>query len=236
MNFILHQKHDTASSPSTVADTVGQGEGVAEFKAVESLASTPGQANDHGTNGEEWLLSHDLPHGLRAPRFDSSRLKFVASVTDREREAARERGGADEVLLDRVWLCPQCHALPSFRPACPCCGSARVERDSLMHHFACAYVGQTSEFRITADDGHACPKCCTQRLIMGTDCESLHGPYRCDDCQWSPQELEIIGHCLKCGLRFPAHQAVLEDLVGYHCSESVHTEALVKKPAAHCHS
>jgi hypothetical protein len=28
--------------------------------------------------------------------------------------------------------------------------------------------------------------------------------------------LEIVGHCLKCGFRFPAQQAVLEDLVGHH--------------------
>ena len=195
---------------------------------IEPSTSMPISKNDTGSNGDEWLISHDLPHGLRAPRFDSTRLKFVSTVTDGERGAACESGRADTVLLDRVWLCPQCHALPSFRPACPCCGSARIERDSLMHHFACAYVGQTSEFYVTENEGLACPKCCTQRLIMGTDCERLQGPYRCDDCHWSPQELEIIGHCLKCGLRFPSHQAVLEDLVGHHYSESAQAESSVR--------
>ena len=176
--------------------------------------AAPATGHHDDASGVEWLLSHDLPHGLRAPRFDSSRLKFVSPASDRACAVTPEQDRRSEVLLDRVWVCPQCHALPSFRPACPCCGSARVERDSLMHHFACAYVGQVSEFRVTSEGGLACPKCCAQRLIVGTDCESLHGPHRCNDCDWSPQELEIIGHCLKCGLRFPAHQAHLEDIVG----------------------
>ena len=52
--------------------------------------------------------------------------------------------------------------------------------------------------------------------MVGTDCEFLNGPWQCSDCDWSPAELEIVGHCLKCGFRFPAEQAVLEDLIG-HC-------------------
>ena len=130
-------------------------------------------------------------------------------------ESARQRGELSEVLLDRVWVCPQCRAVPSFRPACPCCGSAGVERDRMLHHFACAFVGPTAEFQLT-DEGLSCPKCCAQRLMVGTDCEFLNGPWQCSDCDWSPAELEIVGHCLKCGFRFPAEQAVLEDLIG-HC-------------------
>ena len=202
-------------------------DGPPQTTPVKPVAATPVSATGSDVSGTEWLLSHDLPHGFRAPRFDSSRLKFVSPVTDRERTSAQGQSSQSEVLLDRVWLCPQCHAMPSFRPACPCCGSARVDRDSLMHHFACAYVGQVSEFRITTDGGLSCPKCCAQRLIVGTDCESLHGPHRCDDCNWSPQELEIIGHCLKCGLRFPAHQAHLEDLMAHHSDEPVHAPHLV---------
>lgn len=164
----------------------------------------------------DWLLTHDLPHGIAAPVLDLSQLKFVPSLPAPQIESARQRGELSEVLLDRVWVCPQCRSLPSFRPACPCCGSAGVERDRMLHHFACAFVGPTSEFQLT-EDGLACPKCCTQRLMVGTDCEFLDGPFRCTDCDWSAAELEIVGHCLKCGFRFPAHQAALEELVGF-CS------------------
>lgn len=163
----------------------------------------------------DWLLTHDLPHGIAAPALDLSQLKFVSSLPVHRIESARQRGELSEVLLDRVWVCPQCSALPSFRPACPCCGSAGVERDQMMHHFACAFVGPTSEFQWN-DDGLSCPKCCAQRLMVGTDCEFLDGPWRCSDCDWSPAELEIVGHCLKCGFRFPAQQAILQDLVGHH--------------------
>lgn len=163
----------------------------------------------------DWLLTHDLPHGIKPPALDLSQLKFVPTLSAPQAAAARQRGALGEVLLDRVWVCPQCRALPSFRPACPCCGSAGVERDRMMHHFACAFVGSTGEFQVS-DEGLACPKCCTQRLTVGTDCEYLDGPWRCPDCDWNTAELEIVGHCLKCGFRFPAQQAVLEDLVG-HC-------------------
>ncbi|MBC7815691.1 MAG: hypothetical protein IAG10_02200 [Planctomycetaceae bacterium] len=163
----------------------------------------------------DWLLTHDLPHGIKPPALDLSQLKFVPTMTVPQVEAARQRGALSEVLLDRIWVCPQCRALPSFRPACPCCGSGGVERDRMLHHFACAFVGSTGEFQVS-DEGLACPKCCTQRLMVGTDCEYLDGPWRCSDCDWSTAELEIVGHCLKCGFRFPAQQAVLEDLVG-HC-------------------
>ena len=163
----------------------------------------------------DWLLTHDLPHGIAAPTLDLTQLKFVPSMPAHQMESARQRGELSEVLLDRVWVCPQCRAVPSFRPACPCCGSAGVERDRMLHHFACAFVGPTAEFQLT-DEGLSCPKCCAQRLMVGTDCEFLNGPWQCSDCDWSPAELEIVGHCLKCGFRFPAEQAVLEDLIG-HC-------------------
>lgn len=163
----------------------------------------------------DWLLTHELPHGIKPPALDLSQLKFVPTLPAPQVEVARQRGALSEVLLDRVWVCPQCRALPSFRPACPCCGSGGVERDRMLHHFACAFVGSTGEFQVS-DEGLACPKCCTQRLLVGTDCEYLDGPWRCADCDWNTAELEIVGHCLKCGFRFPAHQAVLEDLVGHH--------------------
>lgn len=163
----------------------------------------------------DWLLTHDLPRGIKPPALDLSQLKFVPTLPARQVEAARQRGALSETLLDRVWVCPQCRALPSFRPACPCCGSGGVERDRMLHHFACAFVGSTGEFQVS-EEGLACPKCCTQRLAVGTDCDYLDGPWRCTDCDWNTAELEIVGHCLKCGFRFPAQQAALEDLVG-HC-------------------
>lgn len=186
-----------------------------EIHAVERQPQSAAQTRNATRLAGDWLLTHDLPHGLSGPALDLSQLKFVPSLPAQQIESARQRGELHEVLLDRVWVCPQCRAVPTFRPACPCCGSAGVERERMMHHFACAFVGPTSEFQLN-DEGLACPKCCAQRLMVGTDCEYLDGPWHCGDCDWSPAELEIVGHCLKCGFRFPAQQAVLEDLVGHH--------------------
>lgn len=206
---IARPKHMRAPKPTAPADPIAV-ESPATPQSVEQPAP---EARVTTRLAGDWLLSHDLPHGMTAPSLDLSQLKFVSPMTTPQIETARQRGELSEVLLDRVWVCPQCHALPSFRPACPCCGSAGVEQDRMLHHYACAFVGPTSEFRLN-DEGLACPKCCAQRLMVGTDCEFLDGPHRCSDCDWSAAELEIVGHCMKCGFRFPAQQAVLEDVIG----------------------
>ena len=61
----------------------------------------------------------------------------------------------------------------------------------------------------------ACPKC-RRRLIVGADFEYTAGPLRCLDCEWTGTDLQHIAHCLRCGFRFPAAQAFVKDLVGYH--------------------
>ena len=203
-----------AASPPIAEEAVARHEDVVVHERSQDTPPEP-QSRVSTRLASDWLLSHDLPHGIAAPALDLSQLKFVSSLPAQQIEFARQRGELSEVLLDRIWVCPQCRALPSFRPACPCCGSAGVERDRTLHHFACAFVGPTSEFQLN-DDGLSCPKCCAQRLMVGTDCEYLDGPWHCADCDWSPAELEIVGHCLKCGFRFPAQQAALEDLVGHH--------------------
>lgn len=117
-------------------------------------------------------------------------------------------------LVDRVLLCPQCQGVATFRKGCRSCGSVRLHSRPLFHHFACAHVGFVGEFE--QEGGIVCPKCRTKNLIVGADYEHLSGPFRCLDCDWSDTELDLVGQCLRCELRFPANQAVEEDLVGYH--------------------
>ena len=62
-----------------------------------------------------------------------------------------------------------------------------------------------------------CPSCATPLQMLSKledGGEKLR--LRCSGCDWSTAELEIVGHCLKCGFRFPAQQAAIEDLVGHH--------------------
>ena len=65
-------------------------------------------------------------------------------------------------------------------------------------------------------DELVCPKCRQRKLVIGADFEYLSGPYQCLDCNWSDTQLELVGQCQACELRFPIQQAVEEELIGYH--------------------
>lgn len=145
------------------------------------------------------------------PVFDPQTLKFGFGLSATVLRAWESDGSLRKVLLDRIQVCPRCRSLPTFRFGCAVCGSGCVTNDRMIHHFACAHVGSAADFD---EDGElVCPKCRVRRLVVGADFEHLLGPYRCLDCDWSAAELDHVAHCLGCGYRFPATQAVIEDLV-----------------------
>jgi hypothetical protein len=124
-----------------------------------------------------------------------------------------EHGVLEAALGDRALMCPQCRSLPTFRRGCACCGSGRVRADRMIHHYACAHVGRVSDFETPC--GIVCPKCRSKDLIVGADFEYAAGPFVCCDCQWSSSELELVGDCTRCGLRFPEIQAFEQELRGF---------------------
>ena len=148
------------------------------------------------------------------PEFDAQQLTYgfgAASQLLAEWEAS---GGIKPVTMDRIHVCPDCRGLPTFRDGCGMCGSARVTNECLIHHFRCGYVDVQQEFQTRA--GVMCPKCLARDMVVGVDFEHVMGPYHCTDCGWEGTELDSIGQCIQCGLRFPAHEAGTHDLVGYH--------------------
>lgn len=162
-----------------------------------------------GGVGQE-LLQADL----LSPAFDSESMSFLPRFSEEVLDAWCAAGVLKGYLADRVQVCPRCHGLPSFRPGCRQCGAADVGNDQLIHHYACAHVGVVGDFETPA--GLVCPKCRTRHLVINSDFEYLTGPYRCRRCQWSDMELEQVAQCLRCSLRFPAHQAHVQDIRGYH--------------------
>ena len=178
---------------------------------IHPALSGPADVDSSPTN---WLAPLELPADSLAPEFNLRELRFINHATDAELASAVRRGVFAPQLLDRVLVCPRCESLPSFRHGCPCCGSGRVEQETLIHHFACAMVGSAADFE--SPTGLSCPKCRAKKLTVGADFEYQRGPLRCLDCQWRPTELEYVGHCLRCNFRFPAHQALIKDLVAYH--------------------
>jgi DNA-binding NarL/FixJ family response regulator len=150
------------------------------------------------------------------PALDSGTLRYATELPPETLRQWAELGLLSPVLLDRMYVCPRCGALPSFRSACHCCGSIHVARHQLVHHFHCEYVGMISEFQ--KNGRLTCPKCRANDLKAGEDYEPLHGPYHCLDCNWSGNATELLGHCLKCRWRFPLAQASEEEVIGYRAN------------------
>jgi hypothetical protein len=163
-----------------------------------------------GGLGEEILRAENLTPTLRPDSMQYA-LGFPGTVLEKWAEAGILQPGP----ADQVEVCPSCQAIASFRKGCPGCGSARVVCDQFIHHFPCAHVGPVSTFEGSQGE-LICPKCRTRRLVVGSDYEYLAGPYRCADCPWSDTELEHVGQCVRCQFRFPASQAEVLDLRGYH--------------------
>ncbi len=117
-------------------------------------------------------------------------------------------------VADHVLVCPECRAIPTFRHGCAECGSMRVVRATMIHHYACAHVGDVSDFEL--DGEIICPKCRARSLVVGSDYEYIYGPHNCWDCGWSGSQLELVGRCRMCDLQFPFGQCPENPLIGYH--------------------
>jgi Thaumarchaeal output domain 1 len=161
-----------------------------------------------GGFGEELLNPAKL-----TPTFDpetlTCQLGFAEEILDRWAAI----GVLEAVFVDKVRVCPRCQSLPTFRSGCPNCGSAHLENDQLIHHFACAHVGRATDFE--RDGDLICPKCRTRRLVVASDFDYVTGPHRCLACHWSNLQLEDVAQCLRCQFRFPAYQAHTKELRGF---------------------
>lgn len=156
----------------------------------------------------------DPLHASRlTPRFDPQQLRFKTTLDPTALQEWVARGILRPQLIDRVKVCPQCEALPTFREGCPQCGSALTETVPVIHHFACAHVAPASEFE---GECLSCPKCRVQNLVVGADFEYLSGPRSCRECDWNDAALAMIGECLGCGHRFAGQDAIEKEVFEYH--------------------
>lgn len=147
------------------------------------------------------------------PQFDPRTCTIGFGALDSSVSKWEADAGTRKTRVDQVLVCPDCEAIPTFREGCGCCGSAFVEQEILLHHFACAHVGPESAFRLGGQ--LCCPKCRTRDLIAGADFEQITGVNRCSDCDAVLTESKMIGHCLSCDLRFDVADAKLKTLHAY---------------------
>jgi predicted nucleic-acid-binding Zn-ribbon protein len=149
------------------------------------------------------------------PRVDAKQFCFRYGCPADVLERWESLGVIRKYLVDRILVCPHCSSIPTWRYACPKCGSARYGRTSLVHHFACAHVGPADSFQAT-DGGLRCPKCRATRLIAGTDFQYVAGPLSCFDCEQTGCQPTLSCLCHRCAQRFDPSAATEQELYGYH--------------------
>lgn len=159
---------------------------------------------------EDFLSERNL-----APRINPNKLRFENGCNDEVLQQWESLGVLRQYLVDRVLVCPSCESIPTWRYACPKCGSARYSRDRLIHHFACAHVDHAESFQ-TNDAGLQCPKCQTPGLIAGTDFQIVGGPLTCFDCNDRGGQPNLWCMCHQCLNRFEPGEATELELHGYH--------------------
>jgi DNA-binding response OmpR family regulator len=127
-----------------------------------------------------------------------------------------EMGILRPILVDRVYVCPKCGSMPTFRKGCRSCGSIHVASQPLILHADCAYLGTVTEFN--RDGRVVCPKCGMLEVPERGGFARHNGPCRCLDCHWSDSEAEVVGQCLNCRWHFPLTNANEQDLIGYQAN------------------
>lgn len=184
------------------------------FATLDAKVTTPTQ--DGMRVGGGFLRDGEDPlHPMNVvPMLDPVLRRLKSRTPESILQRWAEAGVLTTNVCDKVLVCPRCRALPTLRLGCRHCGSSRVLKDNLVHHFACAHVGPASEFK---QGGQlACPKCQASRLVVGADFEHIPGAYRCEDCHKTDNERDYVAQCLGCDLRFPISQAHEEDVIAFH--------------------
>lgn len=148
-----------------------------------------------------------------APLFDPRELRFTFGINESCVENWESDPEARRISLDKMIVCPECQAVPTFRPGCGSCGSAWVEKEVLIHHYACAHVAPEAEFRV--GQNFVCPKCRLADLVAGSDFEQIQGCLKCSDCDAIFTETRMIGHCLSCQHRFESKDGIVTSVYGY---------------------
>lgn len=113
----------------------------------------------------------------------------------------------ERLFRDRVLLCPfskEFHV--AFREICPKCRSADMERQEMIHHYRCGFVGPEKKFN--RGGRLVCPKCDHILKHIGVDYERPSEVFTCNDCDWVGSTPMTEGHCIGCGKIFDPDQAI----------------------------
>jgi hypothetical protein len=137
---------------------------------------------------------------LRMSIYRRPEARRLLSMLLEEGRVYAPGSGADDVLGDMLrlgmlreaaresWLRDPTSGATSFslRPSCPYCGSSDIEKEELMEHIGCGYVGRASDF-LRGGECKVCPRC------------------------GRPADLRVIGswfYCRSCGRSFQSPRII----------------------------
>lgn len=149
------------------------------------------------------------------PRLNAETGKFEYKLSERAIGQWCDIGVLQPMLLNRVRACPECSSIVTCGRGCSECGSPNIVSQELIHHFACAHVGESSTFRRSPEE-LCCPKCLTGSLVTGVDFEVIHAQYNCRNCHHEGRQIAEVNSCLHCLLRFPNWMGVEKEVYEYH--------------------
>jgi hypothetical protein len=180
----------------------------AGIEVLTSVSQDQGRLIVHGLFGSS--VAEILQPRNLTPRFHFDSMTFTLGLPASLIHSWAAAGVLQPVVIDRLWLCPVCHGLPTFRSGCRQCGSGRVIKD---------WPGY-----VAVDAPGLVASCAGEPNTVGSGPRTLSHPansssaissYRCQDCHWSGSELAPVNQCLHCEHRFSAQQAYELVLQGY---------------------
>jgi hypothetical protein len=144
------------------------------------------------------------------PRFHFDSMTFTLGLPTALIHSWAAVGVLQPVVIDRLWLCPICHGLPTFRSGCGQCGSGRVIKD----RSDCMAVDEPA---LATCPNVTASVCSASKSLPDSASGALEVPsYHCQDCHWTGRELAPVNQCLHCEHRFAAQQAYELVLQGYY--------------------
>jgi hypothetical protein len=134
--------------------------------------------------------------------------------------AAQEKFFKSE-FIDRVYLCGTCsNGFMLYREVCPGCGSADVTMQDNIHHFPCAYVGPSSDFRINQQNALECPKCNKSLRHIGVDYDKPSSICHCNHCDKNFQDMYVKAKCMSCHSDTEVQYLVTQNINAYHLASN----------------
>lgn len=185
------------------------------------------------------LLNHAAKLGALKPKFSvENGYYYELPGLTLEREELKD--ALNELVLEGYldrelyFKSVKCHVCGSFDVTafytCPYCGSKQFEKQTLVEHLSCGYMGVINGFNV--QEGLRCPRC---KVEVKPDSLRRAGVwFKCLKCGKISSNLTSLHLCRNCGAEFTLNDAEFEDVYIYRLTRlgerRLRDEKAIRKP------